>query len=125
MASATPSCFCTTQKHLAVKRSRSSIRRFLGACCEVTLQREECEKPWCLTDNALPCDTPQLAAGRLHCAGRVPVVSTWCRSRERRRRGVVWGTRLCFVIIIGHLRRHSLPTERWNPGEFPYGTHHF
>src|SRR5882672_6075609 len=45
----------------------NSIRRFLGACCEVTLQREECEKPWCLTDNALPCDTPQLAAGRLHC----------------------------------------------------------
>ena len=43
-----------------------SIRRFLGACFEVTLQREECEKPWCLTDNALPCDTPQLAAGRLH-----------------------------------------------------------
>jgi hypothetical protein len=32
----------------------------------VTLQREECEKPWCLTDNALPGDTPQLAAGRLH-----------------------------------------------------------
>jgi len=30
------------------------------------LQREEREKPWCLTDNALPCDTPQLAAGRLH-----------------------------------------------------------
>src|SRR5882672_8296494 len=25
MASATPSCFCTTQKHLAVKRSRSSM----------------------------------------------------------------------------------------------------
>src|SRR5258708_34773837 len=45
----------------------ASIRRFLGACCEVTLQREEREKPWCLTDNALPCDTPQLAAGRLHC----------------------------------------------------------
>src|SRR5882724_9524712 len=49
---------------------QASIRRFLGACCEVTLQREECEKPWCLTDNALPCDTPQLAAGRLHsCTG--------------------------------------------------------
>src|SRR5262245_3716756 len=43
-----------------------SIRRFLRACSEVTLKREECEKPWCLTDNALPCDTPQLAAGRLH-----------------------------------------------------------
>src|SRR6266849_4396418 len=25
MASATPSCFCTTQKHLVVKRSRSSM----------------------------------------------------------------------------------------------------
>src|SRR6267378_4054551 len=25
MASATPSCFCTTQKHLEVKRSRSSM----------------------------------------------------------------------------------------------------
>ena len=25
MASATPFCFCTTQKHLAVKRSRSSM----------------------------------------------------------------------------------------------------
>ena len=24
------------------------------------------EKPWCLPDNALPSDTPQLAAGRLH-----------------------------------------------------------
>jgi hypothetical protein len=44
----------------------TSIRRFLRACSEVTLQREEREKPWCLTDNALPCDTPQLAAGRLH-----------------------------------------------------------
>jgi hypothetical protein len=49
------------------REERHSIRRFLGACFEVTLQREECEKPWCLTDNALPCDTPQLAAGRLHC----------------------------------------------------------
>src|SRR5215475_8502402 len=45
---------------------RCLIRRFLRACSEVTLQREESEKPWCLTDNALPCDTPQLAAGRLH-----------------------------------------------------------
>src|SRR5258706_16326194 len=83
MASATPSCFCTTQKHLAVKRSRSSIRRFLGACCEVTLQREECEKPWCLTDNALPCDTPQLAAGRLHYKGlRLPPVAPVSRLIE-------------------------------------------
>jgi len=36
------------------------------------LQREEREKPWCLTDNALPCDTPQLAAGRLHLNGLRP-----------------------------------------------------
>src|SRR3954453_6193041 len=42
------------------------IRTFPGARPEVTLQREERETPWCLTDNALPCDTPQLAAGRLH-----------------------------------------------------------
>jgi hypothetical protein len=52
--------------HLILYKIIVLIRRFLGACFEVTLQREECEKPWCLTDNALPCDTPQLAAGRLH-----------------------------------------------------------
>src|SRR5258706_14336218 len=94
MASATPSCFCTTQKHLAVKRSRSSIRRFLGACCEVTLQREECEKPWCLTDNALPCDTPQLAAGRLHLARgpRLPIEAP--RGHMRLERGLEWRDQL-------------------------------
>jgi len=29
---------------------------------------------------------------------------------------------LCFVIIIGRLRRNSLPTDQRDPGEFPYGT---
>jgi len=29
---------------------------------------------------------------------------------------------VCFVIIIGRLRRNSLPIDQRDPGELPYGT---